>query len=65
MKEGFMSKLLVIFALVVGIAMFTLVNTEEVSAMNKAELVDAISSDAGLSKADAKGSVRTQGSLSD
>jgi len=49
-----MSKLLVIFALVVGIAMFTLVNTEEASAMNKAELVDAISSDAGLSKADAK-----------
>ena len=46
-----MSKLLVIFALVVGIAMFTLVNTEEASAMNKAELVDAISSDAGLSKA--------------
>ena len=55
-----MSKLLVVLALVVGFSMFTLLGAGEASAMNKGELIDAISNGpatpdgADLSKADAK-----------
>lgn len=49
-----MNKLLIIFALVIGFSVVALANTEEASAMNKAELIDAIAGDANLSKADAK-----------
>ncbi len=49
-----MKKLLIVFALIVAFSAFTFANTQEASAMNKGELVDAIAKDAGLSKADAK-----------
>ncbi len=49
-----MKKLLIVLAMVLGMASFTMVSVEQASALNKAELIDAISDDANLSKADAK-----------
>jgi nucleoid DNA-binding protein len=49
-----MKKLLMVLALVLGVATFSMASAEPASAMNKGELVDAIADGADLSKADAK-----------